>query len=230
MITFHCAHCGHRVKVKDEYAGKKGRCPSCREILAIPEESEDARSDTASAAEPLPALGASDEPPEQPPQHDPIDALKAATAARPVEPDEQPSSVQWAETPEGQAEEAIPGTPTQPLDAVAVTAPAPGEAAQAPKPRSAAPAPVYTGVKVLAVAFYAVGTLLVVAGVAMLAILLLGGAAVSAEMTGLLAGVAWLIPAIASGLGVALPGLFCLGAGAALSLLRHIARHTHDES
>lgn len=36
MIIFSCRNCGKTVKAPDEYAGKKSRCPKCREILTIP--------------------------------------------------------------------------------------------------------------------------------------------------------------------------------------------------
>ncbi len=36
MISLTC-RCGKQIKVADKYAGKKGRCPSCKEIIKIPE-------------------------------------------------------------------------------------------------------------------------------------------------------------------------------------------------
>lgn len=36
MIKFSCHKCGQVIKVSDEYAGKKGKCPKCRTVLLIP--------------------------------------------------------------------------------------------------------------------------------------------------------------------------------------------------
>jgi hypothetical protein len=35
MITFSCA-CGKSIKVKDEHAGKKGKCPACQQVVRVP--------------------------------------------------------------------------------------------------------------------------------------------------------------------------------------------------
>jgi hypothetical protein len=35
MITFSCA-CGKTIRVKDEHAGKKGKCPACRQVVRVP--------------------------------------------------------------------------------------------------------------------------------------------------------------------------------------------------
>lgn len=37
MIEFECNQCGKRLKVKDEAAGKKGKCPQCGVLLAVPQ-------------------------------------------------------------------------------------------------------------------------------------------------------------------------------------------------
>jgi len=43
MIPIHCLHCGKHLKVKDELAGKKVRCPQCKQTLEVPlPSSEDA--------------------------------------------------------------------------------------------------------------------------------------------------------------------------------------------
>jgi hypothetical protein len=36
MIHFTCEHCRKSVRVDDRYGGKKGRCPHCKETVAIP--------------------------------------------------------------------------------------------------------------------------------------------------------------------------------------------------
>ncbi len=45
MIKFKCPHCGKDVSAGDEHAGKKGRCPGCKELFTIP----------AAAAQPAPS-------------------------------------------------------------------------------------------------------------------------------------------------------------------------------
>ncbi len=35
-IEFHCEHCGKKVRTKDEAAGKRGRCPYCKQSVYIP--------------------------------------------------------------------------------------------------------------------------------------------------------------------------------------------------
>jgi serine/threonine protein kinase len=37
MIAFLCASCGKSLKVKDEFAGRKGRCPHCQEPMTVPD-------------------------------------------------------------------------------------------------------------------------------------------------------------------------------------------------
>ena len=37
MIEFVCEHCSRKIRVKDEYAGKKGRCPHCKQMLTVPQ-------------------------------------------------------------------------------------------------------------------------------------------------------------------------------------------------
>lgn len=36
MIPFTCEHCGTRFKVKDEYAGRTSRCPTCKQSIRVP--------------------------------------------------------------------------------------------------------------------------------------------------------------------------------------------------
>ena len=36
MIRFTCSHCREPVRVADSFGGKKGRCPSCKEVVSIP--------------------------------------------------------------------------------------------------------------------------------------------------------------------------------------------------
>lgn len=36
MIKFHCKHCSGKIGVKDEFAGKRVRCPKCKEPVRVP--------------------------------------------------------------------------------------------------------------------------------------------------------------------------------------------------
>lgn len=40
-IEFHCSHCGKKIKAPDEHAGKRGKCPSCKNSVYIPTPDED---------------------------------------------------------------------------------------------------------------------------------------------------------------------------------------------
>lgn len=40
-IEFHCDHCGKKVRTGDEAAGKRGRCPFCKQSVYIPTPSAD---------------------------------------------------------------------------------------------------------------------------------------------------------------------------------------------
>jgi len=37
MITFTCEHCGLRVSLGDEWAGKQGTCPHCQKSVTVPD-------------------------------------------------------------------------------------------------------------------------------------------------------------------------------------------------
>jgi DNA-directed RNA polymerase subunit RPC12/RpoP len=43
MIEFSCNNCGRSLKVPDERAGAKGRCPTCKAILVVPKAAEPVR-------------------------------------------------------------------------------------------------------------------------------------------------------------------------------------------
>lgn len=36
MIAFSCAHCGMKLKVKDEFASRQSKCPTCKQALVVP--------------------------------------------------------------------------------------------------------------------------------------------------------------------------------------------------
>ncbi|MFW6106593.1 MAG: hypothetical protein ACOC8H_00360 [bacterium] len=40
MIEFKCSECGKQLRVKDDGAGKKGKCPQCRAVLLVPAKPE----------------------------------------------------------------------------------------------------------------------------------------------------------------------------------------------
>ena len=40
MIEFCCTNCGHHIKVSDAYAGKRGRCPKCKTVLIVPQNTD----------------------------------------------------------------------------------------------------------------------------------------------------------------------------------------------
>ncbi len=35
-IDFSCNHCGKKLRVPDDFAGKKAKCPQCQEVVSIP--------------------------------------------------------------------------------------------------------------------------------------------------------------------------------------------------
>ena len=36
MISFSCSHCGMKLKVKPEFAGRSSKCPTCKQPLVVP--------------------------------------------------------------------------------------------------------------------------------------------------------------------------------------------------
>ncbi len=58
-MRFSCPSCGKVLNVKDEYAGKKARCPGCQEGLTVPYAPEAAEAaDAATSAAPAPSASA----------------------------------------------------------------------------------------------------------------------------------------------------------------------------
>jgi hypothetical protein len=57
-MRFDCPSCGRTLNVKDEYAGKKARCPGCKEVLTVPFAPEAAAPQPAAAASACPSCGA----------------------------------------------------------------------------------------------------------------------------------------------------------------------------
>lgn len=58
MISFSCSACGERLKVKDELAGKKGKCPKCKNAVVVPGTAPIAGPADAVTLPPTPAVGA----------------------------------------------------------------------------------------------------------------------------------------------------------------------------
>jgi len=54
MIEIAC-DCGKRIRVKDEHAGKKGKCPGCGNVVRIP--MSEAKPEPAAVLEPVGAAG-----------------------------------------------------------------------------------------------------------------------------------------------------------------------------
>ena len=57
-MRFSCPSCGKTLNVKDEYAGKKARCPGCQEPLTVPFAPEAADAASAAAVAPAPSASA----------------------------------------------------------------------------------------------------------------------------------------------------------------------------
>ena len=67
MIEFACSQCGQKVRVPQRYAGKKGRCPHCRAVVAIP----------ATPAPPPPGVGLAAPPAAEPPPPSAMEVRRA---------------------------------------------------------------------------------------------------------------------------------------------------------
>ena len=51
-MTIQCSHCGKTLHLKPESAGKKGKCPACRQIIMIPRIDEEPAAPPAAAVSP----------------------------------------------------------------------------------------------------------------------------------------------------------------------------------
>ena len=68
MIKFNCPACGKKIAVQDEHAGKKARCPGCKQVIAIPLETipnESVHTTTTPLTQPPPINVSSESQPEQ---------------------------------------------------------------------------------------------------------------------------------------------------------------------
>lgn len=41
MIKFHCSNCGKKISTPDNYAGKRGKCPQCGQVVRVPSAQEE---------------------------------------------------------------------------------------------------------------------------------------------------------------------------------------------
>src|SRR5262249_16926443 len=55
VIYFQCGQCGKKLKVQEELAGKKGKCPGCGKAAAIPNNTEAASNAKSDTGMPTPA-------------------------------------------------------------------------------------------------------------------------------------------------------------------------------
>ena len=94
MIKVRCAKCGKTLNIPDQFAGKKGKCPGCQEMLTIP-----AASAEVSAVAPAPPTARKPAPPA------PVEEVEEVEEAQEVE-EEEP-----AEEVESEEEERIADRP-----------------------------------------------------------------------------------------------------------------------
>src|SRR5688572_19816201 len=81
-IEFECPVCNATIRVKDEAAGKKGRCPQCKSLLLVPE-MDDESAEPPSSPLPVPPQPVAP-PPTAPVSREPLPAVPSAPAA-PIE-------------------------------------------------------------------------------------------------------------------------------------------------
>jgi phage FluMu protein Com len=74
-IAVECAHCGKQLKVKDELAGKKGKCPQCQNLIQIPAGAPVAVGAGAFASKPIPKPAAAKSPAAAPAKAAPAPAV-----------------------------------------------------------------------------------------------------------------------------------------------------------
>lgn len=101
MIQFQCKNCGQRFKVSDQKAGKKGKCPKCKNIIIVPREAlAPAKSDTEKTEPPSlftdpllqqdPRLEHIAAPQPAPTQNQQFQTLLESTGLSPIEPTPPP--------------------------------------------------------------------------------------------------------------------------------------------
>ena len=71
MIKFNCPACGKKIAVQDEHAGKKARCPGCKQTITIPAQTTQQDIPVAETAQPAPTPSQTPGPQAPPPQQPP---------------------------------------------------------------------------------------------------------------------------------------------------------------
>ncbi len=95
-IAVECAHCGKQLKVKDELAGKKGKCPQCQNLIQIPAGAPVAVGAGALASKPIPKPASAKSP-----------AAPAPAKAAPAAPAPAPAAAQAAKLNDEQFREQV---------------------------------------------------------------------------------------------------------------------------
>ena len=83
MIKFNCPACGKKIAVQDEHAGKKARCPGCKQTIAIPAQATQQDIPVAEPVQPIPAQATQQDIP----------------VAEPVQPIPAPPPPPWPQAP-----------------------------------------------------------------------------------------------------------------------------------
>ncbi len=91
-VEFHCAECHKLLRVPDESAGGKARCPSCNAIVSIPSAPPVSGADTGSPVGP-PFAGAPTPPPDNPFADLAVDRGPSGKAHDPSNPYASPAAV-----------------------------------------------------------------------------------------------------------------------------------------
>jgi Zn-dependent protease with chaperone function len=90
-ITITCSQCQHTLSVKDEYAGKRGKCPKCQTVVSIPAPATAAAGRSAAAPPPpplplAPPVARPTPPPVARPTPPPVATSAASARAKPPAP------------------------------------------------------------------------------------------------------------------------------------------------
>ncbi len=165
MIRFLCPHCNRSVRVKDDFGGRKGRCPFCKQVVQIPARSEpagEAHDEIADLAAALSAAAGA--------------AEDTATEAVPPPPPHAVEDASLEQEAELEIAASDPRGRTDKLEPLVEEVPAPPPAPRPPA-RAESPSAAPAGRK---------RTLVLVLGIAGAAVVLLGGTAAALYFGGVL--------------------------------------------